>query len=470
MKYTPTMGLEIHAELLTKTKVFCRCKNEFGGEKNSRVCPVCLGLPGAMPVLNREAVTLAVRAGLALGCRINEYSAFSRKNYFYPDLPKAYQITQFEYPICEAGEVELGENTIRINRIHIEEDAGKLLHGEKTEIDFNRCGVPLIEIVTEPDFQSIDEVIEFVDAVSLSLKYAGVCDGRLEQGSFRVDVNISIKPEGSEQLGTRAEIKNLNSRKSIRRALAYEIKRQAAILEKGDKVIQETRRFNEQSGETAALRGKEGAEDYRYFPEPDLPPVRISAAEVEKIRAALPKLPNERFRLYTDELGLSVDDAHLILGDMAFADFFEAAAVKSPKTVAKLMLGELNHNLNNSGKEICELPFAPADLAELADLEDRGRVSKSAAREILKLMFEVGGKPAEIAEAEALFLEDNSRELAEIAAAVLAENEGNITDYLNGNQKLFSFFMGEVMRRAGRGANPALARAELLKALEQKNS
>lgn len=470
MKYQPIMGLEIHVELLTKTKVFCSCKNEFGGVKNSRICPVCTGLLGAMPRLNKEAVKLAVRAGLALGCRINEYSDFSRKNYFYPDLPKAYQITQFEYPICEEGLVRAGDKDIRINRIHIEEDAGKLIHeGGVTEIDFNRCGVPLIEIVTEPDFESIDEVIAFVDEVSLRLKYAGVCDARLEQGSIRVDVNISLKLEGAEELGVRAEIKNLNSRKSIRRALEFEIKRQSSILNSGETVIQETRRFDEESGETVTMRGKEGATDYRYFPEPDLPPVKISRSEIEKIRAEIPELPDARFERYVGEWGLNTDDAKLILEERAFADFFETAAVNSPKTVAKLMLGELNRNLNESGKAISDILFSPEELAELAELSDSGRISKGTGKGILKIMFKTGRKPDEIAKEEGLFLEDNADEIAKITMSVLAENADNVKSYLNGKQKLFAFFMGEIMRQAGKGTNPAAVKAELLKALE-KNS
>ncbi len=470
MKYQPVMGLEIHAELLTETKVFCSCKNEFGGEKNSRICPICTGLPGAMPILNKQAVALAVRAGLALGCRINSYSDFSRKNYFYPDLPKAYQITQFEYPICEAGRVELQNKVIRINRIHIEEDAGKLIHGDGvTEIDFNRCGVPLIEIVTEADFESIDEVIAFVDEVGLCLKYADVCDARLEQGSLRVDVNISLKPEGASELGVRAEIKNLNSRKSIRRALEFEIKRQSAILSDGGAVIQETRRFNEETGETESLRGKEGAADYRYFPEPDLPPIRLSNEQIKKIEAEMPELPKSRRIRYTREFGLSEEDARLILEDRAFADFFEASAGKNPKTVANLMIGELNRNLNKSGKGVADLPFSPMELARLAELSDSGRVSKNAAKDILRLMFETGKKPEQIAEEEKLFLADNTAEIKRITRMIIEENPENVISYRGGNQKLFTFFMGEIMHRAGKGANPAVVRAELMKALE-KNS
>lgn len=471
MTLVPTMGLEIHAELLTKSKIFCSCRNEFGGEKNSRICPVCAGLPGALPVLNKDAVTLAVCAGLALDCRINNYSAFDRKNYFYPDLPKAYQITQFEYPICEDGVVQLASKQIRINRIHIEEDAGKLIHdGESglTEIDFNRCGVPLIEIVTEPDFESAEQVVDFVNEVSLRLKYAGVCDAHLEKGSLRVDVNISLKVEDSKELGVRAEIKNLNSVRSIRRAIEYEIERQSALLQNGEPVIQQTRRFSEQSGKTTVLRNKESTSDYRYFPEPNLPPIIIDESDIEIIKNSMPEMPQVKFARYTEKYGLSEDDARLILADKAFSDFFEAAVTDTNcKTVANLMLGELNRNLNESGIGIGNIAFSPADLAALAALAIESKVSLNAAKEILSTMFKSGGKPCEIAERESLFLKDNTAELGEIVTKVLSDNTENVKSYIGGNQKLFGFFMGEVMHRAGRGTNPAAVREILSENLEK---
>lgn len=467
MMYTPVMGLEIHAELLTKTKVFCRCKNEFGGEKNTRICPRCAGLPGALPVLNKEAVSLAVRAGLTLGCRINRYSAFDRKNYFYPDLPKAYQITQFEYPICEEGSVEVLGKTVRVNRIHIEEDAGKLIHGEKgTQIDFNRCGVPLIEIVTEPDFGTADEVVAFVDEVSRRLKFADVCDCRLEQGSLRVDVNISLKSEDSQMLGVRAEIKNLNSRKSIRRAIEYEIKRQTEILASGDEVARETRRFSEETGETSSLRGKEDANDYRYFHEPDLPGIEISKTEVEEIASGMPEMPQARYKRYIG-LGISSADADLILADRDFSDLFDGAVrvFKSPKTIANLMLGELSRKLNESGKKAGEIEFSADDLAEIAKMSDSEKVSKQAAREILSVMFDNGGNLEEIANERGLFLSDDKDKVALVVAEVLAENRENVREYKNGVLKLFGYFMGEIMRRLGGSGNPKTVKEELTKQL-----
>ena len=293
MRYQPVIGLEIHAELLTDSKVFCTCQNEFGGSENTRVCPRCSGLPGTLPLLNQGAVRLAAKAGFALDCTVNNYSAFDRKNYFYPDLPKAYQITQFDHPICTGGYITVtGGKDIRINHIHIEEDAGKLVHDDYEGIsmaDYNRCGVPLIEIVTEPDFRSIEEVQDFVEKLALRLKYAGVCDAKMEQGSMRVDVNISIMPVGSTEFGTRAELKNLNSLKAIGRAIEYEINRQAEILDNGGTVIQETRRYNDNHGDTKALRSKEDAQDYRYFPEPDIPPVFLSDEEIEDIRRMIEK-------------------------------------------------------------------------------------------------------------------------------------------------------------------------------------
>lgn len=467
MKYIPVIGLEIHAELLTKSKVFCSCTNEFGGSQNDRVCPVCSGMPGTLPVVNKGAVELAAKAGFALGCTVNNYSAFDRKNYFYPDLPKAYQITQFQYPICTDGNVHVCGKDIRINRIHIEEDAGKLIHDDEMGIsmaDYNRCGVPLIEIVTEPDFRSAEEVQAFVEEIARRLKYAEVCDARMEQGSLRVDVNISIMPEGATELGTRAEIKNLNSVRAIGRAIECEITRQSNILDSGGEVIQETRRFNDKTGETASLRTKEEAHDYRYFPEPDIPPVFISEERLDVIKAGMPEMPNVRFERYVKEYGLPEDDAKLIILDKDFSDFYDKTVSFYPsyKQVSNLMLVELNRCLNDSGKTASGLKFSPEMLAELVRMSDDGLVSKNAARDILAIMFETGESAQKIAKEHNLIMSYDTEELERAVDRVIAENASGVESYRNGNEKIIGFLMGQIIRITGKGTNMNLAREILL--------
>lgn len=468
MRYVPVIGLEIHAEMLTNSKVFCGCANEFGGAQNDRVCPRCSGMPGTLPVVNQGAVMLAARAGFALECTVNNYSAFDRKNYFYPDLPKAYQITQFQYPICTNGHIRVCDTDIRINRIHIEEDAGKLVHDDYEGIsmaDYNRCGVPLIEIVTEPDFRTVEQVQRFVEEIALRLKYAGVCDSRMEQGSLRVDVNISIMPEGSSEFGTRAEIKNLNSVKAIGRAIEYEISRQSEILDKGGTVVQETRRFNDNHGDTKALRSKEEAHDYRYFPEPDIPPVYISDEELDEIRRSMPEMPNMRFKRYTEEYSLPAEDAGLIIANKAFSDFYDAAVKIYPsyKQVSNLMLVELNRCLNDSGLSAEDLKFSPENLAALVKMSDDGVISKNAAKDILRTMFESGKDPETIAKEQNLIMSNDTEELEAIVDKVIAENQDSVESYKSGNQKVFGFLMGQVIRFAGKGANPKLAKDILMK-------
>lgn len=472
MRYQPVIGLEIHAELLTDSKVFCTCKNEFGGNENTRVCPRCSGLPGTLPLINKGAVRLAAKAGFATDCTINNYSAFDRKNYFYPDLPKAYQITQFEYPICTDGHITvIGGKNIRINRIHIEEDAGKLVHDDYEGIsmaDYNRCGVPLIEIVTEPDFRTIEEVQDFVEQIALRLKYAGVCDARMEQGSMRVDVNISIMPAGSSEFGTRAEIKNLNSLKAIGRAIEYEIKRQSEILDNGGTVVQETRRYNDNHGDTKALRSKEEAHDYRYFPEPDIPPVLLSDEDIAEIKNSMPEMPQTRFNRYTQEYKLPYDDAKLIISSKEFSDFYdEAVQINTDyKQISNLMLVELNRNLNDSEITISDVAFSPADLAELVKMSSDGIVSKNAAKEILKIMFTYGGKPQDIAKEHGFIMDNDTSGIEEIINKVLSENSESVESFKNGNQKIFGFLMGQVIRLAGNGANPKLAKDLLTEKLK----
>lgn len=468
MNYIPVIGLEIHAELLTKSKVFCDCENGFGGAENTRVCPVCSGMPGTLPVVNQAAVELAARAGFALGCTVNNKSEFDRKNYFYPDLPKAYQITQNRYPICTDGNIHVSGRNIRINRIHIEEDAGKLIHDETdgiSMVDYNRAGVPLIEIVTEPDFRSKDEVQEFVEEVALRLKYAGVCDSRMEQGSLRVDVNISVMPEDSDRFGTRAEIKNLNSVRAIGRAIEYEIKRQTDMLIRGKAVVQETRRFDDRSGETSALRSKAEAHDYRYFPEPDIPPVFISDERLQKIKKSVPEMPSVRFERYTKDYGLSNDDARLIVADKDFSDFYDETVSIYPsyRESSNLMLVELNRCLNESGMLISSLKFTPQQLAELVKMSDDSIVTKNSARQILAKMFVSGRNADEIAREEGLVMSTDTDAIEKAVDDVISENQEGVESYQNGNEKIVGFLMGQIIRKLGKGANMKLAREILVR-------
>ena len=468
MSYQTVIGLEIHAELLTNSKVFCSCSADFGGEENTRVCPRCSGLPGTLPLFNRGAAQLAIKAGLALNCKINNFSAFDRKNYFYPDLPKAYQITQFNYPICENGFVDIGTKKIRINRIHIEEDAGKLIHDENRKIslaDYNRCGIPLIEIVTEPDIRSAEEAKAFTAAVALALKYAGVCDSKMEQGSLRCDVNISIMPKGSEVFGTRTEIKNLNSLRSIGRAIEYEYSRQVGLVERGERVIQQTLHWNDATGVTTALRSKEEAHDYRYFPEPDIPPMFITDEEIEGIAKTMPEMPNSRKERYL-KLGLSEADADLLIADKALADFYENAikSYNNPKSVASMMIVELLRRMNDAGVSAEDMKITPEHLAELCKMADDGTVSRTAAKDILKEMFEVGGAPMGIAQKGGMLMSNDTLKVEKTADEILAANPKAVEEYKSGSAKVFGFLMGQMCRTLGKSANPAIIK----KILEEK--
>ena len=472
MKYETVIGLEIHSELLTRSKVFCSCENSFGGRPNTRICPICTGMPETLPVLNQNAVKLAVKAGIALGCKINSCSAFDRKNYFYPDLPKGYQITQQEYPICENGELTIGNKSYGIERIHIEEDAGKLLHGGadgKTLVDFNRCGVPLIEIVTKPDFRSAEEVCSFVSEVCMRLKYAGVCSARLEEGSVRVDVNISVRPENTEKLGERAELKNINSFKSITRAIEYETVRQIELSERGGKVLQETRRFDEASGRTFSMRNKETANDYRYFPEPHIPPLYISERQIEAIGKEMPQMPHERYQRYTKEYGLSAEEARLIVKDKSFSDFYDktTAIIGEYKKTANMMLGELNRFMNDSGKVLSQLRITPSLLARLIKLLSDGIITNNGAKLLLVHVCETGESPQKAAEDKGLTIHENQDELLEACKKVLAENDKNVEAYRNGKTQLFGFFMGQVIRMTGKGTNPESVKKALETLLKQ---
>lgn len=474
--YFPTMGLEIHAELLTKSKVFCTCSAEFGGTPNSRCCPVCSGLPGTLPVLNKKAVEYIIKAGYVMNCDISRFTKWDRKNYFYPDLPKAYQISQMPRPVCLAGKVNInvnGENkVIRINRIHLEEDAGKLVHDEVNRIslaDYNRCGIPLIEIVTEPDFHSAAEVIAFVEKIKLLLQYAGICDCKMEQGSIRCDVNISIAPKGSTELGTRTELKNINSLKAIERAIQVEIERQEELLENGERVIQETRRFNEQLGETTAMRSKEDAHDYRYFPDPDIPPIIFTEEELEEIKNSIPELPEQRVERFVNELGLKKADADIIVGNKKICDFFDAAIAEynNPKAIANFILGELMNRINRGEADMENLKFGGAEFAQLVEYMQTDKISQANAKTILRDMIENGGSPKEIADRDDLWIKEDNDLLAKVVDEIIANNPKPVEQYKNGDQKVFGFFMGQANKALKGAASPKAIQEYIRKKLSE---
>lgn len=461
--YFPTMGLEVHAELLTNSKVFCSCSAEFGGEPNSRCCPVCSGLPGTLPVLNRKAVEYIIKAGTVMNCDISRFTKWDRKNYFYPDLPKAYQISQMPRPVCLAGHVDInvgGETkTIRINRIHLEEDAGKLVHDEVNRIslaDYNRCGIPLIEIVTEPDFHSGDEVIAFMEKIRLLLQYAGICDCKMEQGSIRCDVNISIAPKGSTELGTRTELKNLNSLKAIARAIEVEIQRQEELLENGEKVIQQTRRFNDALGETTPMRSKEDAHDYRYFPDPDIPPIILTEEELEQIQSSIPELPEQRVARYVEQYGIRKPDADLIVSDKKICDFFDEAAgeYSNAKAVANYITGELLRRKNLGEVDMDALRFGGKEFARLVELLQTDKVSQSNAKEILHIMIENGGTPDDIAEQNGFWIKEDTDLIAKTVDEIIEKNPKAAEQFRNGDQKVMGFFMGQANKALKGLASP----------------
>ena len=474
--YYPTMGLEIHAELLTKSKVFCTCSAEFGGTPNSRCCPVCSGLPGTLPVLNQKAVEYIIKAGYVMNCDISRFTKWDRKNYFYPDLPKAYQISQMPRPVCLSGNVNINVNgedkVIRINRIHLEEDAGKLVHDDADRVslaDYNRCGIPLIEIVTEPDFHSADEVIAFLEKIKLLLQYAGICDCKMEQGSIRCDVNISIAPKGSDELGTRTELKNLNSLKAISRAIEVEIERQEELLENGERVIQQTRRFNEQLGETTAMRSKEDAHDYRYFPDPDIPPIIFTEEELEAIKKSIPELPEQRVARYVDEFGIKKADADIIVGTKTICDFFDAALSEynNPKAVANYIIGELMNRINRGEADMENLKFGGAEFAQLVEFMQTDKISQANAKTILREMIENGGTPKGIADRDDLWIKEDNDLLAKVVDEIIANNPKPVEQYKNGDQKVFGFFMGQANKALKGAASPKAIQEYIRKKLSE---
>jgi aspartyl-tRNA(Asn)/glutamyl-tRNA(Gln) amidotransferase subunit B len=473
------VGIEVHAQLLTRSKIFCGCSTAFGGEPNSHVCPVCLGMPGVLPALNRQVVEFAIRTGLALSCDVQGKSVFARKNYFYPDLPKGYQVSQYELPICVGGGVDVTvdgvERRVRLTRIHMEEDAGKNLHGVAGDgssgVDLNRAGVPLLEIVSEPDIRSIDEAIEYLKALRAILMYLGVNDGNLEEGSFRCDANVSVMPRGSTVLGTRCELKNMNSFRFLRQAIEFEMRRQVEIVESGGKVRQETRLFDPQRGETRSMRSKEEAHDYRYFPEPDLPPVIVPAAWVEEVRKTLPELPRARSARYQRDLGLSAYDAGLLTADRAVAEFFDAAlaarggGAEAAKRIANLLNGDVARLANETGKAAGAWALTPAALAGVVRLADSGVIGGPGVRQVIEELFREGGDPEAIVAARGLAQVSDESAVEAAADAVIAQCAAEVERYRAGNEKLLGFLVGQVMKAMKGKGNPAVVNAVLRRKL-----
>lgn len=462
-KYLITIGLETHVHLKTRTKMFCGCQLEFGSEPNTNVCPVCLGYPGALPVMNGEAIRLCATAGLMLGCKINHYSTFDRKNYFYPDMCKDYQISQQEQPLCIGGGVTVdtpdGAKLIRINHIHQEEDAGKIIHyARHSGVDFNRCGTPLMEIVSEPDISTPDEAMAYLHSLRQILVYAGVSDCNLEEGNMRSDVNVSVRPEGQEQLGTRTEIKNMNTFKGIYAALEYEIDRQIAIVKGGGIIVQETRRWDPEVGETHSMRTKENAHDYRYFPEPDLVPVTLTEELVEEWRATLPELPSDRRVRMMREYDIPEYDAGVLADEKPNADFFEAASkiCGHGKTVSNWFMTDVMALINETGKLIDQSALTPESLAELIKLVMDGVINGSTAKELLLELFEEGGMPAAMVEKRGLGQVSDTGALDGFIDEVFAANERSVNDYLAGKKAAAGYLVGQVMKLSRGKADPKL--------------
>ena len=473
--YEPVIGLEVHAQLKTASKIFCSCSTAFGKEPNSNTCPVCTGMPGVLPVLNKRAVEFGAKMALAVECRVNPRSIFARKNYFYPDLPKGYQISQYEEPLAEFGRlsISVGEaiKEVGITRIHMEEDAGKSLHGtgDRTSyVDLNRTGVPLLEIVSEPDMRSPEEAVAYLKALRAILVYLDICDGNMEEGSFRCDANISLRPQGQEAFGTRTELKNLNSFRHVQRALEYEIARQEDILDDGDAVVQETRLFDVDKGVTRSMRGKEEAHDYRYFPDPDLVPLCLDESWLTTWRAELPELPEAKRRRFLDDYELSLDDAQTLTGERELAEYFEAvvAAGASAKAAANWMLTEMLREMREAGLAPGEVCFRPEQLASLLDLIEKQTISRKIAKDIYPEIFREGLDPEQYVQDKGLVQISDTSALEAVVQEVIDENPAEVEAYQGGKKKLVGFFVGQVMRKTQGQANPKLVNELLAKRLD----
>jgi aspartyl-tRNA(Asn)/glutamyl-tRNA(Gln) amidotransferase subunit B len=477
-QYEPVIGLEIHAQLGTQTKIFCGCRTAFGAAPNTQVCPVCLGLPGALPVLNRKAVDYAIKAALALGCDVQPVSIFARKNYFYPDLPKGYQISQYERPLALRGSLDItadGGRTVRLTRIHLEEDAGKSLHegfpdsDRATYVDYNRSGVPLIEIVTEPDMRSAAQAADFFERLRDILVWIGVNDGNMEEGSLRCDGNVSVRPVGQETFGVKTEVKNVNSFRYIEKALEYEIERQIDLLEAGGRVAQETRLFDSSTGRTFSMRSKEEAHDYRYFPEPDLLPLAVDARRVETVRHTLPELPEARRQRFVAAYGLPEYDAGVLTQSAELAGYFEqvAAEAGNPKAASNWVMGELLRTLKEHGTSITDVPLSPRALAGLIRLVDRGALSSSLAKDVFGKMYGSGRSAEDIVAADGLAQIDDETAVLALVRDVIARHSDAVAQYRAGKNATFGFLVGQVMKGSGGKANPKLANQLLKRELEK---
>jgi aspartyl-tRNA(Asn)/glutamyl-tRNA(Gln) amidotransferase subunit B len=474
MAYEPVIGLEIHAQLLTKSKIFCSCSTLFGAEPNTHTCAVCMGMPGVLPVLNRTVVEYTIKMALATNCAINESCNFARKNYFYPDLPKGYQISQYAQPLSEHGYVDIeqdeGKKRIGITRIHMEEDAGKMIHDEhmpSSYIDLNRTGVPLIEIVSEPDMRSAEEASAYLKRLHEILVYLEICDGNMEEGSFRCDANVSIRPRGEKTFGTRTELKNMNSFRNVQRALDYEIKRQQYILESGQAVIQETRLWDDAQGVTLSMRGKEEAHDYRYFPDPDLVPIVIDESWVAEVKKGLPELPLVKRERFMRDYQLPSYDAGVLTSSRALADYFEDVARLSgkPKAASNWVMGDILRLLNEDKRDIKECPILPESLAEMIKLIEDGTISGKMAKDISEEMYRTGKPPTTIIEEKGMVQITDEAALTKTIAEILAANKAQVEQYRGGKEKLFGYFVGQVMKATQGKANPQLINDLLKKML-----